>query len=685
MSYLYGDSTASQLKSNFLEFLRDAIDFSVFVLQADARMKAGRVQIRVLGEESDAESARLERFITSVSRAVHNGEKGAADSPTAQCATRLAGLIVEAHRTSIDGIRRTLADHIARIEAEEAAGREACVKALGALIAPHEPPDASSTLRLGLGDAGRYNALSTGSSHPALEWTLEIGIPDGHPWSAPMRVDRLFPHLEIRAPQLSGWISKEVKTRPQRIERMVVTDLVDDGETLTFQLRTEPASQIGFDFEVDVVDGKVVKSVRIGPAEDESVGKFDIQNEDVLPIVELAKKLRETLAGLERRPNISATFDRADFRTLPTYVDFIERLVGMMAPIVREISARSLTPNELVLRRALSNDRREEIFVAKATLREKLAVLPDETRALFDPLNLDPQKTSSRGRVAANAAPSKAAESDHPPIRSELPPSVPPPPVVIAPAPPLPKPHLPPPPPHMIPQPSASPSPPSSASAPNATAPVTMFIPIKSNPPPSSTSTIQPPQGVAPPPPGSTTTPRTGTSDAPSIEVVEEVEMSSEALLEEIPESSRELVTKSDGSQRNEALVAALKKIMMLSKNGRAADAYTEYENLFASAAFATYRADEQRQALKLMVLAKTTPPEIEEVRGAHRAARARLQALVDASKAPEDQELLGVTQLYFGDEEAARKLFQAALDTERIRNPQSELIATLMRRISQI
>src|SRR4051794_12523006 len=103
MNYLFGDSTTSDLKSNFLEFLRDALDFCVFVLQADARMKEGRVQIRVLGEQAEAESERLERFIAGVSRAVHQGEKGDPKSPTAACGERLAGMIVDAHRSSTDG------------------------------------------------------------------------------------------------------------------------------------------------------------------------------------------------------------------------------------------------------------------------------------------------------------------------------------------------------------------------------------------------------------------------------------------------------------------------------------------------------------------------------------------------------------------------------------------------------
>jgi hypothetical protein len=172
---------------------------------------------------------------------------------------------------------------------------------------------------------------------------------------------------------------------------------------------------------------------------------------------------------------------------------------------------------------------------------------------------------------------------------------------------------------------------------------------------------------------------------SPDVEVVAEVELSSDALLESIPDSSRELVAKPAGQQRNEALVAALKKIMRLSKNGRLADAYQEYANLFSSDAFAGYKAEEQRQALRLLVLAKSHPTDPEAVLSAHRAALARIQALVELASEAGDQELLGVTHLVLGDEKAAGAAFQAGLDLERLKNPQSELIASLMRRVSQL
>lgn len=713
MSYLYGDSTTSQLKSNFLEFLRDAIDFCVFVLQADAKMKRGRLSIRDLGEAAEDESERLERFINNVARAVAQSDKGDPQSPTARCGERLSALIVDAHRATIDGIRKTLADAIARIEADEAAGRESCMRALGALLAPHDPPNTSTVVTLDLGDAGRYIATLGAKADPALEWTLELAIPDGHPWSALMRVDRLMPGLEIKAPQLAGWITKEVKIRPQKIERFLVTKIVDDTRSIAVQLRNEQHLDVGFDFVIAPEGGVwesartgTAKATRVGPADDASVGAFEPQSEDLPLLIELATKLHASLANLERRPNVSATFEGEDIRSLKDYVDLIERLVGTMTPIVREIAARSLTPNELILRRALADNRREEIFVAKKTLLDKLSVLPPELQEIFDPLGFDVAPMSERSLAAAKA---KAPSSTNEPTRTELPKSVPPPPLAAPPGPPaaVAKEPPPPPPPPVVPR----------AAAPQASPPVvSMFAPLRgSQPPPEMGSrTLQPPHGAPPQAPQhamplkppspvpAPVVPKAAESEPPQIEVVEEdLEEEESAQLQAghvapPPPQAPALFGKEErpsdvalgaslGAPRNEALVSTLKKILTLSKNGRMSEAYEEYEQLFSAAAFASYRPEEQRQALKLMVLAKSHPTDSEAVRKAHRAALVRLKVLVQDSAEPADQELLGVTHLYLGDERAASAAFQAGLDVERARNPQSDLIATLMRRVSQL
>ena len=121
----------------------------------------------------------------------------------------------------------------------------------------------------------------------------------------------------------------------------------------------------------------------------------------------------------------------------------------------------------------------------------------------------------------------------------------------------------------------------------------------------------------------------------------------------------------------NEDLVRVIKEIVTRAKNGDPDGAYRGYQDLFASDAFAGFRAEDQRQALRLMVMMKgapkpPTPPMVE----AHRAA---------------DHELLGLCHVACGDEPSASTVFRAGLAIERERNPQSPLCGMLMKRVSML
>ena len=136
----------------------------------------------------------------------------------------------------------------------------------------------------------------------------------------------------------------------------------------------------------------------------------------------------------------------------------------------------------------------------------------------------------------------------------------------------------------------------------------------------------------------------------------------------------------------NTELVQSVKSIISLGKTGRLEESYVGYRELFTNPAFATYRPEDQRQALKLMILAKGAPrPATQAMLDAHRAALAPLTELVSGHSEPIDHELLGVCHLMLGNEQSASDIFRAGLAIERQRNPQSDLCGELMKRISLI
>ena len=422
VNYLFGDSTESPFASNVLEFLRDALDFAIFLLQADEQIRLGHDRAAATTRQAEADLEHMTHFFGQVIGAIDGADKSQPDSPTARCAAQLRGAILHSQGAWEGALRGDLEAAIGHYRAEEAALRAECARALAALLLAHEPHGTELSKRVSLLSRA-YQATLFGQSAFGLGWTIGLLVPES--WSGIARVERFLPTLEIRAPQTSGWLMKEVTLRPQRLERHFLTELASDRETTTFKLRTEPEVEAGFDVTCDPAG---VSAVRVGSKDDAALGSFELQPEDAKALRGFAQKLDEWASGLARQTLLSAFFEGADFLTLPAFAPLVVRLVAMLAPIVGEIARRSPTPNELVIRRLLADNRREEIFVGKATLRAKYAELPDAQRALFAPLGLEAPKVPG--------PPPSTRDREPPSVRAEVTPSVRPPPLTSRPPPP---------------------------------------------------------------------------------------------------------------------------------------------------------------------------------------------------------------------------------------------------------
>lgn len=134
-----------------------------------------------------------------------------------------------------------------------------------------------------------------------------------------------------------------------------------------------------------------------------------------------------------------------------------------------------------------------------------------------------------------------------------------------------------------------------------------------------------------------------------------------------------------------EALVAAAKQINTLQASGEADKVIEAYRELFSAPWFTANKPDHQRQALKMMILAKRTGQPGPALIEAHRAAIPALTELVSTLNEPEDYELLGICHLLIGNEQAAANMFRQGLTLERERNAASDLCGRLMTRVSSI
>lgn len=135
----------------------------------------------------------------------------------------------------------------------------------------------------------------------------------------------------------------------------------------------------------------------------------------------------------------------------------------------------------------------------------------------------------------------------------------------------------------------------------------------------------------------------------------------------------------------NEALKDAVKSIITLGKEGRLDEAYQGYKKLFDSSDFSTYRPEDQRQVLRLMIHAKGPHTQNQSAAKveAHRSAIVPLKLLVDMYAEPSDYEMLGICHVMVEDFRSADAAFRAGLNIERERNPGSDLCGAFMKRIS--
>ena len=68
--FLYGDSTPSPLRFDYIAFLRDAVDFGVEILSSDARMATAVHGVTALAEDTEREITLAEELAEDMDRAL---------------------------------------------------------------------------------------------------------------------------------------------------------------------------------------------------------------------------------------------------------------------------------------------------------------------------------------------------------------------------------------------------------------------------------------------------------------------------------------------------------------------------------------------------------------------------------------------------------------------------------------
>jgi hypothetical protein len=272
----------------------------------------------------------------------------------------------------------------------------------------HQLPDcvALTTIKL---EGGHYEALVQSHTPYGLEWTVELEVPASHTLARVLRIDRVVERLEVEAPEEGGWLHKEVRNRPQRLDRLHLTGLSLHPAETAIRLRAgDDGSGPGFDILFRNEPARV-ELVRIneGAAADQP---FVVAGDDAAKLQALRDGLAAIAGELTQKKALKqASLGGTPVQKLESPREIVERLMSNIAPTVHEIASRSLAPGELVIKRLLGDNRREEVFVSKSELEQKTEALTPDLRTVFDVLGLWKPNGSPTVHIAAEALPAPPA------------------------------------------------------------------------------------------------------------------------------------------------------------------------------------------------------------------------------------------------------------------------------------
>jgi len=390
MSYLYGDSTPFPYDIDYIELTRKAVDCAVQLLSAQHAIASELSREEAQSQARNNVRARL----LAMSEAVENALAPYLSSEpehTAQAAARA----LQSAKSSLDGERadeeRRAADAAAHAQQVLQRAGESAHRALGAFLVRHDVPETELSLTLNcLGEHGYGGEIAIRCPF-GVRATFALRITADHAWSRPRRVGDLVPGMEVRVPQPSGWISRRVEMAATKLDRMFLSGVRGAGAEFELSLRKAAGAGPGYRVSVDL---RGERSVLLTPLDEnglaDSEPPLSLGGEEGTRMLELSHRVIASVQGLNalRGDMSSLSFDDRALPPLEWPELVAHRLLGHLGPLVLEISRRSGAPGELVLRRDVGNGRREEIYVTKADLSDRLLVLPPERRVPFGALGL---------------------------------------------------------------------------------------------------------------------------------------------------------------------------------------------------------------------------------------------------------------------------------------------------------
>ncbi|HEX5064434.1 MAG TPA: hypothetical protein VFV99_33895, partial [Kofleriaceae bacterium] len=375
-------STESNLDFDYLAFLQEVIDCAVVMVECDVALAAVDEKKRTREREIESQLTAVAEFGKRAAEFVGPVADQQAGSPAGRCAATIARAIRAAVESESAETKAKLAAERDELAKNSQGINTRAKEALEKLLRTHDLPGAVKELEVVRSGTGMKATMRQRTSF-AVEAVLALEIPPTSLFTADLRVDRVAEGVEVHGREAGGWLKKSDKLVAHKLGRYQVVS-VTVGAIVCIQLRAE-----GNGGEL------IIRAAPTGDMSIESTGgspakEVSIEERDRAGLRSLVEKLEAATRSLaDARGNlVSIEIDGKPMADQANPRVLAERLTAAIGPTVQQINKHSRSDGELVLRRLIAGNRREEIFVPIADLVRKFEVLPAHARTVFSPLQL---------------------------------------------------------------------------------------------------------------------------------------------------------------------------------------------------------------------------------------------------------------------------------------------------------
>ena len=392
-SCVYGDSTPFPHEGNFIETVRHAVECGVALMSAQHVIVKSGARAADIERARQVERGRLEQMANGVKRALLLEMAGGSER-----LQRTGGRINDATRIAADAeigaLEAMASEELQKARIIKDGARMSALRALETFLLRHDLPGTEVGLRILAGESTYASQAVVGTPF-GVEAVFDLVVPAAHEWGRVRRVGDLTSGVEVHVPLESGLFFKRIEVQALRLDRLYFSTLHLKTERSVLTLRKQPRSGTGYKLVLDSTKPQQPPRVLIGKIDEDGTESADeaieLHGEDMIHVLRLWQRVLDSTSDLSMRRHAmsSALVDGRPIHELDEPQLVCERLVRAMSPVVREIARRSGAPGELVLRRTVSAGRRDEIYITKAELHEKVMTLAPPLRAVFEPFELD--------------------------------------------------------------------------------------------------------------------------------------------------------------------------------------------------------------------------------------------------------------------------------------------------------